>query len=213
MWRDAYTKPIEWLREKECQRYLAQKRMRLRNQDFSIFASNCNGAFMYYDLGLQYLSPTVNLCIEINDFIKMAENLKWYMEQEIEKVEEKRIYPTGLLGDIEILFVHYKSYEEGKQIWEERKKRINWDNLFFVGTARGDLCTYDTIKRFDQLPYENKVIFTNKEYPEFQSAYCIKGFEKQKEVGILVDYKRQILQRRYLDDFDYVSFLNAGKNK
>ena len=130
-----------------------------------------------------------------------------------EKVEEKRIYPTGLLGDIEILFVHYKSYEEGKQIWEERKKRINWDNLFFVGIARGDLCTYDTIKRFDQLPYENKVIFTNKEYPEFKSAYCIKGFEKQKEVGILVDYKRQILKRRYLDDFDNVSFLNTGKYK
>lgn len=58
-----------------------------------------------------------------------------------------------------------------------------------------------------------KVIFTNKEYPEFKSAYCIKGFEKQKEVGILVDYKRQILKRRYLDDFDYVSFLNTGKYK
>ncbi len=38
--------------------------------------------------------------------------------------------------------------------------------------------------------------FTNKEYPEFPSTYCIKGVEKQKEVGIFrkIFYKIQPYQ-------------------
>ncbi len=68
---------------------------------------------------------------------------------------------------------------------------------------------YDTIRNFDKLPHKNKVIFTNVEYPEFQSAYYIRGFEEQSQLGVLVDYKKQFLLRRYLDDFDYVDFLNG----
>ena len=183
-------------KEEEYQNYLEQKRARLRNTDFTIISSNCNGAFMYYDLGLPYLSPTVNLTIEMNDFVKMVKNLKWYMEQKIVRAEGEYKYPTGVLGTegrgIKINFVHYKSFEEGVQKWEERKKRINWDNLFIVGTARGDFWNYDTIKNFNQLPYKNKVIFTNVDYPEFQSAYYIKGFEKERQLGVLIDYKKAI---------------------
>lgn len=61
----------------------------------------------------------------------------------------------------------------------KKEKRINWDNLFIMGID-GDNCTYDSIKKFDNLPYKNKVIFTNKSYPEFKSSYFIKGFEDKK---------------------------------
>lgn len=191
--------------------YNMKKKFRLKNNNFSIITSNCNGSIMYHDLDMPYLTPTVNLTIGMNDFVKMAENLKWYMEQKMVELGEYE-YPAGLLGDIRINFVHYKSFEEALEKWERRRKRINWDSLFLVGTARGD-CTYETIKNFDQLPYENKVIFTNIEYPEFQSAYYIKGFEDQEEIGVLVDYKKQFLKRRYLDDFDYVAFLNGTNPK
>ena len=39
--------------------------------------------FMYYDMGKQYLIPTVNLSVEMNDFVKMVRNLKWYMGQKL----------------------------------------------------------------------------------------------------------------------------------
>ena len=81
------------------------------------------------------------------------------------------------------------------------------DNLFLVATEK-DNCSYETIRRFDQLPYEHKVIFTHTEYPEFASACYIKGFEEKEELGVLTFYKNQLLKRRYLDDFDYVTFLN-----
>ena len=190
--------------------YCRRKKNRLKNKDFSIIASNCNGTFMYYDMRIRYLTPTVNLVIEMNDFVKLAENLEAYMGKEIVKLEGDVPYPTGMLDDIKIMFMHYPTFEEGVEKWNERKKRINWENLFIVGTEK-DGCTYETIQRFDRLPYENKVIFTHIEYPEFSSAYYIEGFEERDEIGVLTNYKEQFWKRRYLDDFDYVNFLNSGR--
>lgn len=113
-----------------------------------------------------------------------------------------------MLGDIEIRFNHYETLEEGIEKWEERKKRIDWNNLFIMGID-GDDCTYESLKRFDALPFKNKVIFTHKQYPEIKSAYYIPGFEDQDGIGVLLYFKKQFLVRRYLDDFDYVSFLNG----
>ena len=73
----------------------------------------------------------------------------------------------------------------------------------------GDNCSYETMRRFDMLPYENKVIFTHIPYPEIKSSYYIPGFERDESVGVLLYFKKQFLVRRYLDDFDYVSFLNG----
>lgn len=199
------------IRSTEWIMYKKFKRHRLKNKDFTIISSNCNGTFMYYDMNLPYLTPTVNLAIGMDDFVEMAENLNWYMEQSITEVKgEEGSCPAGLLGGLKINFVHYDSFEEGVRKWEERKKRIRWDNLFIVGTEK-DGCTYETIRRFDSLPYLNKVIFTHVEYPEFSSAYYIKGFEEKEELGVLTFFKKRLLKRRYLDDFDYVDFLNHPK--
>lgn len=195
------------IRDLEWAAYKQKRVKKLKNNDFSIISSNCIGMFMYKDMGLKYLSPTINLSIPMNDFVKMAENLRWYMEQKITKAETKEDYPVGFLGDVEIRFIHYSTFEEAVWKWEERKKRINWDNLFIAGAER-DGCTYGTIRCFQQLPYKNKVIFTHVRYPEFPSAYYIKGFEEEKEVGVITFFKEQFLKRRYLDDFDYVNFLN-----
>ena len=194
---------IEWRIYKEV------KRMRLKNRKPTIISSNCNGEFIYYDMKLKFLSPTINLSFDMNDYVKMLSNLRWYMDQEIKPYKDDRFdYPTGMLGDIEIRFNHYKTFDEAVKKWEERKKRIDWDNLFILAID-GDNCSYESIKKFDQLPYKNKVIFTHKNYPEFKSSFYIKGFEKYDGVGVLLFFKKQFLIRRFLDDFDYVSFLNG----
>ena len=154
------------IRDLEWAAYKQKRVKKLKNNDFSIISSNCIGMFMYKDMELPYLSPTINLSIPMNDFVKMAENLRWYMEQKITQAETKEDYPVGFLGDVEIRFIHYSTFEEAVWKWEERKKRINWDNLFIAGAER-DGCTYETIRRFQQLPYKNKVIFINVDYPEF----------------------------------------------
>lgn len=105
----------------------------MKNITPTIISSNCNGEFIYYDMNLQFRSPTINLSFEMNDYVKMLENLKWYMEQPILPYEDSRYdYPTGMLGDIEILFNHYETFENAVRKWEERKKRIDWENLFIL---------------------------------------------------------------------------------
>ena len=199
---------INEYQEREWARYKKRKRSRLKNTDFTIISSNCGGMLIYYDMELPYLTPTVNLSIEMNDFVRMAENLEWYMGQELVEVKGESSCPVGMLGDVRIQLVHYESFDEGFRKWEERKRRINWDNLFFMGVEKVG-GTYETIQKFDRLPYENKVIFTHVRYPEFSSAYYIKGFEDRNELGVVTFFKKQFLKRRYLDDFDYVKFLNG----
>lgn len=148
----------------------------------------------------------------MDDFIRFAENLKWYMEQEIVELKGEKGCPAGMLGDVKINFVHYDTFEEGVRKWEERKERINWDNLLLIGSER-DGCSYETLERFDRLPYENKVILTRVRYPEISSAYCIEGFEEKEELGMVLNYKKQFFRRRYLDDFDYVAFINSAVQK
>ena len=193
---------IEWRLYKEL------KRMRLKNRRPTIISSNCNGEFIYYDMRLPFLSPTINLSFDMNDYVKLLENLRWYMQQPITPYPDERFdYPCGMLGDIEIRFNHYRTFEEAVAKWEERKQRIDWENLFILAID-GDNCTYESLRRFDALPYRSKVVFTHIPRPEIRSAYYIPGFEDEPGVGVVLDFKRQFLIRRYLDAFDYVSFLN-----
>ena len=193
---------IEWRLYKEF------KRLRLKNRQPSIIASNCIGTFMYYDMKIQFRSPTINLSFDMNDYVRFLEKLEWYLDQPVMPYEDDRFdYPCGMIGDVEIRFNHYKTFEEAAEKWNERKQRIDWENLFVIGID-GDECSYESIQRFDALPYKNKVIFTHKPYPEFLSAHYLLGFEKSNGIGRATDFKDQFLVRRYMDEFDYISFLN-----
>ncbi len=206
------TKLLERAQRCEWALYNARRRARLKNRDFTIISSTCTGTIIYYDMGLPYLSPTINLTISMRDLVKMAENLRWYMGQELVEAQNGGKCPAGLLGDIRVNFVHYDSFEEGRTCWERRKKRINWDNIILMGMERDD-CDYGVLQSFDLLPYPNKVVFTHIPYPEFSSAYYIKGFEHQEELGTITNYRPlpAHIRRRYMDAFDYVSFLNHAK--
>lgn len=200
--------------EQEYREFLARRRARLKCFDFSIFCTNCIGGVMYHDLGLEFLSPTINLTIGIKDFIKMAKNLKWYMDQPLEELESGESFPVARLGTgdaaVQVNFLHYGTFQDAREKWEERKRKINWDRIVLITTDRNN-CDYSTLRLFDELPYPNKLAFTHVDYPELSSAFYFKGFEDQPELGTLTDFKPQFFKRRYMDSFDYVTFLNNLK--
>ena len=66
---------------------------------------------------------------------------------------------------------------------------------------------YEDLQAFDNLPYPNKVVFTHKPYPELKSAFYIKGFENEGEVGDLFTFSGWNGEK-YYDQFDYVSWFN-----
>lgn len=189
--------------------YITIKRMRLKNKTMTVFSSNCNGAYMLHDLGCPFNSPTVNLFFLPDHFLKFVRSPEKYLSEELVEVKLAGMsYPVGQLDDILVFFMHYNSFDEAKEAWERRAKRVDLNNVYIVMTDKNG-CTYDHIKQFEKLPYEHKVIFTHKRYKEFPSAYYISGFETENEVGILSDWKPQLLKRRWLDDFDYVRFFNG----
>ena len=190
--------------------YLRWKRLLLKNHDFSLIASNCNGACILHDLGLKFNSPFVNLWIEPDDFIKMLKSLHHYMSCDIEFIKVDGIdYPVGLLDDVKIYFQHYRNEDDAKAKWKERVARINYDNLFVMFTNR-DGCSLDNLKEFDNLAFAHKVVFVHNPIPTIKSAFYIKGFESCNTVGILLNNRSPYSIRKYYDNFDYVKWFNNG---
>ena len=143
----------------------------------------------------------------ISTYIKFIKNLRYYLSLDLIETESELPFPVGKLDDIKIFFMHYNSFDEARQKWNDRKKRVDYENLFIMMTER-EGCDKSILKEFDALEYKSKVVLTHIEYPDIKCAHYLKGFEKESEMGIITDLKPTFWQRRYIDDFDYVSFLN-----
>ena len=82
------------------------------------------------------------------------------------------------------------------------------DNLYIIMVQK-DGCTEQDICSFDSLKFKHKVIFTVKEYPQYRSAYYIPKSEVDiQNVKNLCDYQSKFTGKRWLDEFDWISFLN-----
>lgn len=201
---------MELIRRAERKWYLSRKRRKLKNKAPSILSSNCNGAMILHDMGCRFNTPTVNLYILPEDFLRFLENPRRYLTAVPQQKQDKEhAFPVGTVEDIIVYFMHYSSFEEARDKWVERSARVDMQQVFVMMTDQNG-CTEEQIARFDALPYKNKVIFTHKPYPAYKSSCYIKGFENQKEVGVLSDNKPGFWKRRWLDDFDYVRFLNGN---
>lgn len=186
----------------------SKNKKRLKNKDFTIISNNCNGGVILNELNQRFNTPTVNLFFEAEDYIKFLEKMSYYLNCELIEVKKSKIkYPIGKLDDITIHFMHYITFEDAKEKWNRRSLRIKKDNLFVMMTDR-DGCTSEIINRFDKLHFENKVIFTNREMKEIKSAFYIKGFENDEQVGELSQFVSIFSLKKYYDQFDYVKWIN-----
>lgn len=183
---------------------------RLRNKDFTLIASNCVGGAIYHDLGLKFNSPFINLKLTAKDFLKLLKNFDYYINAQLSPLYDKNVnYPLGKLNDIVIHFVHYNSFDEAKRKWDERKNRINLNNLFIIFTNR-EGCSKEMIYEFDRLPFENKIIFTNINDTSIRSNIYIPGFDEDECVGMVMHPIKEKPYLMYYDYFDYVKWFNKG---
>ncbi len=197
-------------------------RSRLKNKNFSIIANTCIAGKIYHDLGLKFLTPTINLYIKPDHFVKFCSNLSYYLNQPISQVTGEYKYPVGRIDDVYLYFKHYKTFEEGVSKWNERKKRINWNNCFIMMTDRlidiehgavASSCEENVIEDFDSLPYENKICFCAKKY-HTKSCYQLLEFSSRKCVGVITEIVNVFGKRMYqLSHFDYVKWINHGESK
>ena len=67
------------------------------------------------------------------------------------------------------------------------------------------------LERFEKLPFKDKVIFVNKPFPQYKSAFYIRNFENEKNGKVNTIWRTQnvFTGKRYIDQFDYVAFFNC----
>lgn len=173
----------------------------------SIISSNCIGGIIYNTLGLRFLSPTINVFIPSKDFIKIINDLENYLTNDlIYKETSMGGYPIGILKDITIHFNHYKTFEEARIKWNERVKRIDFNNLYIMLHDRN--LEYDDIKKLGSVKCKRLIVFTQKQYPEFDYAFQLKRYENEDKVG---GFAVRDLDgfREFEKAFDYVNWLNG----
>lgn len=188
---------------------IIKRRLKNKNKDITIISNNCIGGVIYKELGLKFNSPTVNLYIKPSDFVKFCKNIESYIIKELEFVDDKNFdFPVAKLGDIKIYFMHYESIEHASFKWNERCKRINFDNIYFIMVDK-DGCTSKDMEQFEKISYKNKIILTNKNYYKYKSCNYISGFENKKEIGNLMEYKN-VYGKKYYDSFDFVKWFNSN---
>lgn len=185
-----------------------RKHLTPRAEVRTIIANNCIGGFISHYLNLRFCSPTVNLYIHQPDYIKMLQDFDKYFDPNapITQVQTDKPFPVGDLYGCKIYFMHYNDFDDAVAKWRERCTRINKNSMYFMMTDR-DGCTLEDMKAFDTLPYKNKVLFTCRERPDIGCAFYVRGFEGQDSVGQLQE-RMTITGKRYIDQFDYVGFLN-----
>ncbi len=150
------------------------RRKRLKNLDFTIISNNCWSGKVYRYFGLRYNTPTVGLYFFQKDYIKFTSNLKYYVNLELKFIEindskyknnliqkNEINIPIGVLGDIEIVFLHYKTKEEALEKWNKRCKRINWNNIIIKNSSMNGFedCHVEDFKKIKKV---KKIMFLNK---------------------------------------------------
>ena len=195
--------------------HLKTLKKRLKNKNFTIICNNCLGGFIYHDLGCQFLSPTINLFFSTDDFILFAKNLKYYINCElVEYIDKNKDYPLGILKskdknhkDVILNFQHYKNFNEAKEKWETRCKRINFENICIIMEFYDDVYDEKLLYDFQEIPYKSKIVITHKPYNNIKNTFAVSCYENNMPRGKLFEINKKT-GKRYLDDFDYVKFIN-----
>ena len=194
--------------------HIKKLRRKLKNKDFTIICNNCLGGFIYHDLGCKFLTPTINLFFSTDDFILFASDLKYYINCKLVEYHDKNIdYPLGKLvskdkkhKDIILHFNHYKTFNEAKEKWEIRSKRINFNNICVIMEFYDDTYDDELLYEFQKIPYKNKIAITHKHY-DIDNTFMVNCYENNMPRGKLFEINKNT-GKRNLDAFDYVEFIN-----
>ena len=138
--------------------------------------------------------------------MKALENFDEFIDTPIQEVKDSgKDYPVGVgaLG-IKVYFMHYKSFAEAVEKWNERKQRINKNNMgVMLSNYAGG---YELLKRFDALPYAHKVVFVPEPVEGIKTAVYLKNYDAcRKNLYRTIS----ITGKRCIDQFDYVDFINC----
>lgn len=199
--------------------------------DVSIISNTCLAGFLYHDSNKKFTSPTINLFFVLDDYLEFVQDLKYYIEADLECSHKTKEYPVGKIkkksgnGYIYINFNHYKTFKEAKRKWTERSKRIDWDNLFVIyegpvfnsnNTAEQNKKALKAYEKFYSCPNGTKVFLSGPNTPtDNENSFSLKFydiFDGDNDVLVCIQKINiigKILGRRYYDDINWKKIFNG----
>ena len=191
-------------------RHRKKMRAALVNREPSFLCPNCIGGILLHDLGLQFRSPMVNLMMKQPDFVKFVTNIDHYLDQELCFFKKPGYScPCAKLDDVTVHFTHYETPELAARKWEERKKRINWENLFVFASERDGLTREDIVK-LGTVRCRGLVVFTARHYPDIPYAVQIPKYASEGAIGNILVKSMRDESREYEQYFDVVKWFNEA---
>lgn len=192
--------------------FLFSNKYKLKNRTPTILCNNCVAGIIYHELGLEFKSPTINLYINKHDFIKFINNLDEYSKSPlIQDFSSTEKFPVGILqnkqlGNISINFMHYSSFQEAKEKWIRRFKRIQKNNIYIILDI-GPIVDKNILKQFHKLPFKNKIALVPCNINDI-NCYGISCYNENWHPGQILEYNKKT-GKRYLHEWNYVKFLNT----
>lgn len=175
------------------------------NKKAVILLNNCLAGLTYHDANEMFLSPTINLTI-INDFLTFVSNYSFYINKQLEEVENPIECPRGILRggnglpDIHIKFTHYKTFSEAKDKWMNRVARFA-ENLPVYAIYTSETISSEELKLIPSIKCKSLIVLCNNEYSvNSENVIFIKIPEKYKNCDI-TSFKNLLSSRRIYDDF------------
>lgn len=168
---------------------------------------------MYEWFGLKKCTPTVGLYFFAEEYLEFLRNIKEYTANDIRFIDAKDSkhadilknrgqlnVPVGVLGDIEIVFLHYKDAVIAKEKWKRRIDRINWNNIIYKFSYMNG-CNERLIDEFESIQGVKKICFVNKPYPQYLDTVLMPYLDTDGQVGDDTFYWNR--------NFDIVDFINT----
>lgn len=151
--------------------------------------------------------------IEGEDFVKLVEDLRYYMSltptvfiESYTPSNGGHIFPVLQLRDIKLYCMHYKTSDEAINAWERRKRRIRFENIYVLANSWDLQGNREYAERILKCGFKT-VIFSdqNWEFPE-----CIELPERmirQNNRNLMKDIPKLPL-KEFECIFNFVKWLN-----
>lgn len=191
--------------------FLGYFRRRLYTKDTpTIISNDCVAGEIYWLMDMPMLSPTINMYIAPNDFMKLCKEPKKYFDIEgkgmffnvlpigDEPVDCKMGLPAMKIDDIDVTFAHSNGKTtELIERWNMMRRKINWGNIIYIFRATRKAVPKDFVQDFKKLTRKHLIM-----------NYGVNGVI-YKEIDQLF-FSEYILgtDRAIENDFDLLGWLN-----
>ncbi len=187
----------------------------------TIISDDCWSGYVYNRLKLPFSTPFINIYIENEEYMKLIQNIDYYLKSELTMVREgnlqEGIFPIAALGkgsnQVKMQLVHDATFAEGKENWDRRKERINLENIFVkMRFSISDKNKEILIEAFKSVPWK-KILFYNGDediYGKFETDRFIWRQHKMDRVEYFCYYDYCRLAYKY--DLDILKLLNGDSN-